>query len=333
MKLKFLAGFLMICAALFFSVPAMAFTNVVTFGDSISDNGLYGVPYPNPINNPGYTNSMPWTNLTTVSDAYGFGSYTDGKPWADRLADMLDAEMFNAAYGGATTGLGNIYAPPLIPPGSSAPNSDYTTQTGLNWQVNNAGIQSIIGTLPLETTLFTVWAGANDYNRLNAMDDYNYQASLLGGPAYVALTAAEKQAAALVAVSNIIDALTTLAGLGVEHILVPNLMLLGDGNFTLTYNAALKQALALFEDTTGINIYRVNMFKLYLGLYDGYETATTDELKAAGLVWGFDGYHPGAAAHEAMAIAAANAVPVPGTMLLMVSGLIAISGISRRKTA
>lgn len=304
MKKKLLAVFLFISAAVFLcTASAFAFTNVVTFGDSISDNGSL---LANPSNG-------------LAGDYWGFGTYTNGTPWADQLAAKYGASMLNVAYGGATTGLGNIYAPPV----GTVP----ADTTGLNWQVNNAGIQSVVSYMPKDSTLFTVWAGANDYNRLMA---------LTGNTA----TAAQKQAAAMTAVDNIMNALETLkTTVGAKHILVPNLMLLGDGNFTLTYNTALKARIDAFDTPAdNITVYEVDMFNLYLGLFAGYDMTDPNWRLAAmadGVLW-TDGYHPGSVAHAAMAEAAyqtAAPVPEPATMMLVAFGLIGIAGISRKKAA
>jgi len=321
MKRKFLAGFLLICSVVFLSAPAMAaFTNVVAFGDSISDNG---------------------TNAS-AGDFYGFGVYTNGTPWVDRLAALHGASIFNVAFGGATTGWGNIYETPLIAPstGSSVP----TNFSGLQWQVNDLGIQTAIGGMTKDSTLFTVWAGANDYNRMNAMNTYNKFID----PTTPDLTAADKQAAALNAVNNIMTALGTLDTMGAKHILVPNLMLLGDGNFAVTYNTALEGALAAFASSFDGTVYTLDIFSLYFRMFAGYDIQNEDpEIAAAaeaqamldGLIWS-DGYHPGYVAHAAMAWAAFNApalvpapVPLPGAMVLMASGCIALLGFRRKRTA
>lgn len=308
MRRKFLAGVVMFCAIVFLSTPVIAaFTNVVTFGDSISDNGFSMPPAP---------------------DIYGIMTFTDGPTWADQLAGLHGASMFNVAFGGATTGTGNLY--PTYTGTGIAPfwdlgfdpdfdSADTTDWTGLNWQVSNPRIQAQIGGMPLDTTLFTVWAGANDYNSLADT-----------------ATAGDKLVAALTAVDNIMTALGTLAGIGAEHILVPNLMVLGDGSFSLPYNDALAAGLAAFDETFAGTLYTVDMFTLYLELFAGYDPASEEDIARAienGLLWQ-DGYHPGSVAQTAMADAAFQAtVPVPGALLLMASGLVSLAGFKRRKAA
>ena len=79
---------------------ASAYSSIVTFGDSLSDNG-------------------------TATDGVGFGTWSNGSVWATYLADSnhLNTTLYDYAYGGALTGLGNVAV------GS-------TTEYGLNWQVD-----------------------------------------------------------------------------------------------------------------------------------------------------------------------------------------------------
>lgn len=308
MRLKFLAGFLMICTALFLGTPAMAgFSHVVTFGDSISDNGAPGYP-----------------------DFYGNQIYTNGTPWADQLAAKHGAEIFNVAIGGATTGIGNLAN---------------LTAYGLLWQVDSDQtlIRDTIGGMPMNTTLFTVWAGANDYNMANYGTQYAAFTGGGGNPAdfkydtsWNSLDAGTQMYVANAAVANIMTAINTMINdMGALHILVPNIMdLTPDGYFTDTYNAQLAAELSAIS---GVTIYDVDMHQLFIDLFgETYDSANEDHVAAAmaaGLIW-IDGYHPGPVTHDAMANAAyAATVPVPGTMLLMIFGLVTITGIRRKNPA
>lgn len=116
-----------VCAAL----PASAgqFTNLVVFGDSLSDTGNMlaatggGVP---------------------PSPAYFEGRFSNGPVWPEYLASALDLPLQNLAYGGAQTGQGNLFGPAF--PGLS-------TQIAL-WK-EAAG--------PADPdAIYIVWAGAND---------------------------------------------------------------------------------------------------------------------------------------------------------------------------
>jgi phospholipase/lecithinase/hemolysin len=90
---------------------ATSFSSLIVFGDSLSDNG-------------------------------NIGRFTDGAIWVETLAASLGADLYDFAYGGATTGEDNpAVGEPVF---------------GLQWQVENY-------MAPAEDALFTVWAGANDF--------------------------------------------------------------------------------------------------------------------------------------------------------------------------
>ena len=78
MKNRFLPVILVL--ALLFAFPvgshATAFNNLIVFGDSLSDNG-------------------------------NIGRFTDGAIWVETLAASLGADLYDFAYGGATTGYDN----------------------------------------------------------------------------------------------------------------------------------------------------------------------------------------------------------------------------------
>ena len=128
---------------------AYAYSSVLSFGDSLSDNGYYQ----------GYPGGT--AGNTNPADVYGFRRYSNGPVWVEYLAQDLGVSLFDMAYGGATTAFDNPAA--FAATGSSM----YLTQTGLQWQVgvyaaNYAGISA--------DTLVTVWAGGNDmFNARNPL--------------------------------------------------------------------------------------------------------------------------------------------------------------------
>ena len=62
-------------------VSAVSYTSILSFGDSLTDNGTNG------------------------SDVYGYQHFTNGNVWVEYLADSshLNVPLFDMAYGGATT--------------------------------------------------------------------------------------------------------------------------------------------------------------------------------------------------------------------------------------
>jgi outer membrane lipase/esterase len=78
-KRAFLVGALFLCLLFPFSTSAFAYSQIVAFGDSLSDNG--------------------------DADGWGFDRFTDpeGLVWVEYLAQDLGVELFDMAYGGART--------------------------------------------------------------------------------------------------------------------------------------------------------------------------------------------------------------------------------------
>lgn len=124
-----------VCVCLVFSTAVLghAYSGILAFGDSLSDNG----------------------------NADGFGiptaPYSNGPVWVEYLDGPtgLNVPLFDMAYGGATTAYDN-----------PAASLDYT---GLNWQVDFylANFSSQVS----PSTLVTVWAGANDLFNGRDYDD------------------------------------------------------------------------------------------------------------------------------------------------------------------
>lgn len=176
---------------------AATFSNLFVFGDSLSDSG----------------NSFTATEgAIPPSPPYFNGRFTNGLNWVDYLAQDLDLEVdlfvedvdptagINYAFGGATTGNANTLA--LTFP-------EVTGLPGLQQQIDAFALPLIQANRVADPdALYVLWAGANDYlpteGSFEPFDEPNTP------------------------LSNLSNALTTLAGVGAKNILVANLPDLGN---------------------------------------------------------------------------------------------------------
>jgi phospholipase/lecithinase/hemolysin len=121
---------------------AIAFSGVVVFGDSLSDNGNL-LALSSPLVGSGLDFALP-------AAPYYQGRFSNGKVAVEYLAEGLNVPLTNYAVGGATTGLLNNQVPE---------NLTSLTQTGLLSQV---GAFAAKGPADADA-LYVVWAGANDF--------------------------------------------------------------------------------------------------------------------------------------------------------------------------
>ncbi len=279
------------------SAIASSYSGLVVYGDSLSDNGnLYGVAaYP-------------------PSPPYYQGRFSNGPVAAEQLAAMLGVPLYDFAFGGATTGIGNYV--------------DNGTQTtlgtfGLPGMQGELALSAPILTPPLTTTaLFMVWGGANDF--------------LVNGSISTA-------------VANIDSIIATLQGDGAKYILVPGMPDLGVtpdfyGNAAATayaqqFNLLLQASLppgVTYADTFNLSRLLSTDPGAY-GLTDSTDPCLTTTSICSNpdqyLFW--DGFHPTTAADTILAKDfAAAATPEPSSILLIgtgMSGLIVLVRNGRRK--
>ncbi len=284
-----------VCVLLLTVIPqqsgAAVFSNIVSFGDSLTDNG----------------NIM---------------RYTDGDIWVESLANHLGVSLLDYAYGGATTGAYNA-------------NTISGQTTGLLWQVDETKNYKYDPSSITDTSLVTLWAGANDFLQSIAQPTQDFSIPT--------------------AMGNMTDALETLYGDGARNFLVPNLpniggspALLAQGGvasggataWTEAFNSALAATLSIFEIQHDVNLYGVDIFKVFdacpVGDLSAWEVTSDRPIWTGTDTWGelfwFDGFHPSSIGHQLIYQEAAMAiVPEPATALLFGVGILGLAGTQRRK--
>ena len=291
------AAALLLAAA---TVPACAtgFSSIVVYGDSLSDNGnLYAA-----------------TGGLAPAPPYVGGVFSNGPVAVQQLAAQTNTPLLDFAFGGATTGIGNI--------------GDGGTPTSLGvfnlpgMETEFAASAGLVPTAAIPSSLFVVWGGADDFE------------SLLNP------TVAESQTAAQAAAANIDQLVAGLQLEGATHILVPNLPDLEDtpeftgdaaaGAFSSTFDATLAATLP-----GGATLFDTNaVFQAILddpGNY-GFSNVDTPCIVAAanpacsGYLF-FDDIHPTTAADTILAddflaaVTPAAVTPEPGSLLLLSTGL------------
>jgi outer membrane lipase/esterase len=313
-----LLSFRRLLAAVPFAIAAAAvtpaeagpFSSLVVFGDSLSDDGNN---FAAGLFNPG---QVVTGNSYIPTFTYASHVYSNGPVWADDFAAKIGVPLTASAtggtdyaYGGATTG-----------PNPSAFPFSLLTQT--------SAYLSATGNVASPDALYVVAGGGN-----------NARAVLLGAADF-ATTVASYAAD----IGTIVD---ELQAAGAKHIIVWNTPNVGlapavnaaAGSFLASsMNAALAVRLA---GEAGVSTFDIYGLGTTLAANPG-AFGFTNVTDACGAVVNadcskyvyWDGIHPTAAGHEAIAdamFAFAAPVPEPETWALLVAGLGAIGWMSRRR--
>ena len=295
------------------SAFAYPYSAVVVYGDSLSDNGNFfgatGVP------------GAPYYN----------GRRSDGPVAVEQLAASLGAPLFDFAWIGATTGVGNY--------------GDGGTVTSLG-TFSLPGMGTVFNlTQPLllpggplnplvADSLFVVWGGPNDVLAPSPLD--NSPLDIINR-----------------AVANELAIISGLQALGAQHFLVPGMPDLGltpyfrslgasaaaaATAFTDAFNLVLESQLSLLSYADDVIFFdTATLFRTVVANPGAYGfTNATDPCFGGSTVCTnpgeylyFDDFHPTTATHAILAREFAAAVPEPGTLALVSITLVGLLWLRR----
>lgn len=278
---------------------AHAFSNVLAFGDSLSDNG--------------------------ASDGYGAAVSTNGQVWVEYLADDLGASLFDMAYSGATTGMDNpavsnyyldLYNTTLNPTYLGYSNF-FATSTGLQWQAG--AYAANFGTIANDT-LITISAGGNDmFNGRSAIDAANNIAGVLsylisiGGDAFMVMNLSPSQQPEAYQ------------------------LWMAEFNAALAANLAALQSVYTTTDFYLLDMTTfVAEADNYTGTWkaNSCESPTADPATCTNetFAWyDYVGVHPTTEVHKQIADLAMATIPEPAALVLLITGFVGLVGIRRKK--
>lgn len=330
------------------SAGAASFSQLVVFGDSLSDAGnaaaITSANFPpSPLPYAGSFSNGP-TAAQYLAQQYGVAVEL---AWASTGATPSSN---NYAVGGARNGSGN-YNVEIGNPAGLGVFFPTMASTGIETQIERYAAQHPLGMPDAASTLVMVWGGPNDM----------FLGAETGGDPSIYIPAALQD------LQNDILRLgmpTAFGGLGAQNILVPSMPDLGLTPEALSaldpaispglsflsaaYNDgidALLAGLGTALSPFGVHLYGFDTPAFLAGITAdpaayGF-TNTTDaclysgawspgDTSCAGYLY-FDNVHPTTAAHRLLAAGFAQAVPEPATYVLMLSGLLALAAVGARR--
>lgn len=309
-KLRMVRAILAMCLWFPSAAAFSAYSDLIVFGDSLSDTGILF----------GQTGQPP-------SPPYDAGRASNGPLAVEYLASRLNAGLTNFAEGGATTGLTNIYDPD----GSIG-------LVGMLGQVNY--YQSVVAAAD-PTALYFLWGGPDDFANVTSLSAGQNAATMAANNLASEISALSSLGAQNFLVPNLPD-LALVPWVSSQG---PAAMFLAHA-VTLDFNGKLADALADVRGQTNANIIAFDTFSAVNGVVADPGvfglTNVTDSCLNVSLVlcadpdqylfW--DNAHPTTQAHQLLGDQfAAAVVPLPAAVWLFGSGLLGLIGIARQKRA
>ena len=288
-----------VSALAFSQLSNAAFSQIISFGDSLSDTGNVALA----------------TGGSTPNPLYGYadGNFSNGDIWLDYLGDSLNTGTQSASLGGGT-------------------NYAYGgARTTVSDTVPSAQAQ-VAGYLANNTVdpnaLYTLLIGGND---INAFDGINVDADYIAAAGQAAAGIAQSLIAAgaqSIMILNVPDVgAAPVAPAGLESTLT-GLSALYNGNLAAGL-AGLDQSIVTLVDlfTIGQTISANVGTNGLDNVTDACLSATTGLCATPGTYLYWDALHPTTAAHALIADAAlATVVPVPAALPLMIFALSGLFG-------